>query len=241
MAFTRYRTQAFALKERDRGEADKIFTVFSKEFGKISILGKSIRMAKSKLRGNMSIFSLLDLEFIQGKSLKTLVDAELLENYQNIKQNPNVLLTLSNIVDVFDKLVYGTEKELRLWFLFKEVFDVLNNIDIDFAGFYVCHWFYWRLFAILGYCPELYHCLSCNKKLQISGSYFASRGGIICSDCLSAEKGAIAMSTEAIKMSREIFQRSLDDFLKIKIKKNLQKSLEKNLERIFIFHLSHIY
>jgi len=39
--FTHYRTQGIFLKKEDRGEADQLFTIYTKDYGKLEILGKT--------------------------------------------------------------------------------------------------------------------------------------------------------------------------------------------------------
>ena len=41
--FLHQTTVGFIFKERELGEADKIFSIFSKDFGRIELLGKSVR------------------------------------------------------------------------------------------------------------------------------------------------------------------------------------------------------
>ncbi|MBU4204806.1 recombination protein O N-terminal domain-containing protein [Patescibacteria group bacterium] len=69
-----YRTIGFVLKKNDIGEADRIFTVFTLDFGKVKISGKAIRKIASKLKGGIDVISLSEIEFIQGKAYKTLTD-----------------------------------------------------------------------------------------------------------------------------------------------------------------------
>lgn len=45
--FVHYRTQGLFIKEEDRGEANQLFTIFTKDFGKLEILGKAIRKISS--------------------------------------------------------------------------------------------------------------------------------------------------------------------------------------------------
>ena len=73
--FLNYRTKGFIFKKEDRGEADQLFTIYTKDFGKLEILGKAIRKISSKLRSGAETFYLSEIEFIQGKTYKTLTDA----------------------------------------------------------------------------------------------------------------------------------------------------------------------
>ena len=80
-----YRTQGFVLRKTDLREADQVFSIYTKDFGKLKILGKAIRKIKSKLRSGADLFYLSELEFIQGKAYKTLTDAIALNKFKNIR------------------------------------------------------------------------------------------------------------------------------------------------------------
>jgi DNA repair protein RecO (recombination protein O) len=85
--FVRHRTLGLVFKKEDRGEADQIFKIFTKDFGKIEVLGKGIRKISSKLRSQIDIFYLSEIEFIQGKIYKRLTDALLIEKYKNLRKS----------------------------------------------------------------------------------------------------------------------------------------------------------
>ena len=85
--FVHYRTKGFVLKKECREEADQLFTLFTKDFGKLEVLGKAIRKISSKLRANIEVFYLTEVEFIQGKNQKILTDAILIEKFKNLREN----------------------------------------------------------------------------------------------------------------------------------------------------------
>ena len=85
--FIHYRSEGLIFKKEDRGDADQLFTVFTKEFGKLEISAKAIRKISSKLRSGAEIFYLSEIEFIQGKAQKTLTDAVLIEKFTDLKKD----------------------------------------------------------------------------------------------------------------------------------------------------------
>lgn len=126
-----YRTLGFIFKKTDRGEADQLFTIFTKDFGKLEILGKAIRKIKSKLRSGAELFYFSEIEFIQGKTHKTLTDAILIEKFENIKKDLGKLKIAHKITDVVDGLVGGQEKDENIFNLLNEVFKRLNNLKLE--------------------------------------------------------------------------------------------------------------
>ena len=128
-----YRSQGFFLKKSARGEADELFTIYTKDFGKLKIIGKAIRKITSKLRGGAEPFYLSDIEFIQGKTYKTLTDASLIENFKNIRQNLVKLRIANEIAELVDSLIAKEEKDEKIWELLNEVFQKLNNPRLPVA------------------------------------------------------------------------------------------------------------
>ena len=157
-----YRTQGFVIKKTDRGEADQLFTIYTKDFGKLEILGKAIRKIKSKLRGGIELFYLSEIEFIQGKTHKTLTDTILIENFSNIRKDLKKLKVAHQITDVLDNLVVKEEKDDQIWALLNGTFEKLNSQKPEIMYYY----FFWNLVSILGYQPELSNCSISGKKIN---------------------------------------------------------------------------
>ena len=100
-----YRTQGFFIKRTDRGEDSRLFTVYTKNFGKLKILGRAIRKIGSKLKGGSEIFCLSEIEFIQGKNHKTLTDAILLENFSVIRKDLKGLKIIRQITEALNDFI----------------------------------------------------------------------------------------------------------------------------------------
>ena len=164
-----YRTQGVFLKKNDRGEADQLFTIYTKDFGKLGILGKAIRKIKSKLRGGAELFYLSEIEFIQGKIHKTLTDAILIENFSNIRKDLKKLKIAYQIVEVLDNLVAKEEKDEKAWQLLKEALEKLNSLKkmpTVHTQEIIYYYFFWNLISILGYQPEFHNCSLLGKKIN---------------------------------------------------------------------------
>lgn len=160
-----YRTQGFFLKKSARGEADELFAVYTKDFGKLKILGKAIRKIASKLRGGADLFYLSDIEFIQGKTYKTLTDTILIESFKNIKQNLAKLRVAHKISEILDELVSKEEKDQKIWELLNEVSTKLNNPKLLVASCRLLYYyFFWHLVSILGYRPDISGCSMDGQK-----------------------------------------------------------------------------
>jgi len=221
--FVHYRTRGFIFKKVDRGEADRIFTVFTKDFGKLELLAKAERKITSKLRAGLELFYLSEIEFIQGKTHKTLTDTILINNFKNLRSDLKRLKIAYQISEVLDKLVRGQEPDKKIWQLLNEVFDKLNSLEIkNWKIRIVYHYFLWNLLSILGYHPELYYCSLCQKKLTPENIFFnLKEGGLICLRCrkLTRKETTKRIKAETVKILRLILEKDLLTLKRLKIDK----------------------
>ena len=125
--FLNYRTQGLILKKEDRGEADQLFTIYTKDFGKLKILARAVRKISSKLKSGAEIFYLSEIEFIQGKRNKTLTDSVLVENFKNLRQDLNKLKIAYQIAQKVDEAMPAPEADARIWNLLTGVFKKIND------------------------------------------------------------------------------------------------------------------
>ena len=226
--FLHYRTPGIILKKIDRGEADQIFTIYTKDFGKLEILGKAIRKISSKLRSGAEIFYLTEIEFIQGKTHKTLTDAISLDKFENLRKDLKKLAIAYKISEVLDNLVKGQEPDEKIWNLLNETFYKLNDYKLKAERYKLIYYcFLWNLLSILGYKAELHNCPICQKKLRPEELYFNPKeGGIICSNCFKKVKSGKEVKAEIVKILRIILEKDWKTLSKLKIGKPYLKSLD---------------
>lgn len=248
-----YRTQGFILKKIDKGEADQLFTIYTKEFGKIEILGKAIRKIKSKLRPGTDNFYLSEVEFIQGKIYKTLTDAVLIDKFGYLRKDLRKLKIVYQISDIFDGLVRGQEKDDKTWNLLLGTFKELNNqpsartdpvqdkqSTINHKNAWpslgdgtsnqqlIYYYFFWKFLSLLGYKPELHTCSLCQKKLIPQNLYFNFReGGVICQNCFKKTKEGERIFPETIKILRFILEKKWQIVSRLKTEEKYFQSLKK--------------
>ena len=240
--FTHYRTQGIFLKKEDRGEADQLFTIYTKDFGKLEILGKAIRKIKSKLRAGAELFYFSEIEFIQGKAYKTLTDAILIDKFENIRKDLERLGVCYQISKVLDSLVKGQERDEKIWHLLLETFKRLNSPNLKSTIYNLQYYYFlWNLLSLLGFKPELFSCPICREKLLAETFYFMPKeGGVVCWRCLKKlspeEKERVKeISVDTVKILRIFLSRDWGILPKLKIIKEKKKNLKEISELYLAF------
>ncbi len=96
MAIDKYTTKAFVLNEYEQGEADKVFKLFTREFGVLFALAKSVRKLESKLRFHIQKTKEINVTLVKGKELWRLTGVEAMEEMH--KESASVCLLIERFV-----------------------------------------------------------------------------------------------------------------------------------------------
>ncbi len=223
-----YRTCGFVFKKEDRSEADRVFTVFTKDYGRVEIFAKAIRRIASKLRGGIEMGSLSELEFVQGKYRKTLTDATVMEKFSQAGIYPEKRKVTNKINSLLDGFIKGQESDEKLFNLVVDFFNQFNSLLLPSNNYMLLYYyFFWNFIAVLGYGPDLSCCSRCHANLQPSHLYFSNKeGGIICGECMSQDSSAKKISADMVKVLRLFLQQDWQVITKLKMENALHQLLQ---------------
>lgn len=73
-----YGTEGWILATTPRSEADRVLSIYTKDFGRIEVHAKSVRLLKSKLKGHLNLFDFVRIIVTPGKGYWKLLDAEVM-------------------------------------------------------------------------------------------------------------------------------------------------------------------
>jgi DNA repair protein RecO (recombination protein O) len=223
----KYRTKGFVFKKDERAESDQTFAVFTKDFGKLDLKAKAIRKITSKLRADIDIFYLSEVEFIQGKNSKTLIDAVKIKRFDDIILNFQKLKVAHQIADTLENFIKGQEKDEETFNLIKEIFDNLSDRVLIKNYQLAFQYFFWNFVSLQGYHLQVQNCAVCQAKLNPYGVYFSAKdGGIVCKNCSITDKFSKKINSDIVKILRLILKKDWQTISKLKIEPASQKLLE---------------
>lgn len=239
--FIQYKTSAIFLGSDDIGEADRLFIVFTKKFGKLRILGRAIRKIKSKLRRGTLIFSLSYIEFIQGRSYKTLTEAVALESFSPLRKNIYALKTAKKIAEVFNFFIKGQEPDLNIWNLLIESFGALKKRQSASLCSLVYYYFLCNFFSILGYEINFKECSSCGRRINRKNSYLDYQtGDILCVSCAGKSERKKEVDPQLAGLVSFILKKPLDLVLKLEMSVQQKKQL-REFTKVYLNYLKSLY
>lgn len=130
MSYHLYHTEAFVLSSANRGEGNKSFTLFTREFGLLSASATSVREERSKLRFALQDFSLAELTLVRGRTEWHVTNATLIDNVRSaFRRRDSEALLFARIFRLLRRLLTGEEKNERLFDAVLHAFNFLKALE----------------------------------------------------------------------------------------------------------------
>ncbi|MGH7141905.1 MAG: DNA repair protein RecO [Candidatus Saccharimonadales bacterium] len=161
-------TTGIILARVNFGEADRVLTVLTPDYGKLHLMAKGVRRIQSKLAGGIELFSISNITFIYGRgSIGTLISSRLIQHYGHIVNDIKRVQLGYDLIGLLNKI---TEDNISAEYfdLLKETFLALDDLTI--IEDLVRTWFYAQLLRIGGHNPNL-HTNRIGQKLETTKTY----------------------------------------------------------------------
>lgn len=236
------KAKGFIIKASDFSESDKILTVFSLEFGKFSCIAKGARKLESGFGASLDLLNLSELIFYDGKNLKLLKEATIIESFSRLKRDYERLEVALRGARALNLLLEEGQADQQIFSLFQSLLAELNaganDLRLLELGFKL------KLVKISGYTPRFDRCCKCGQHLAHKNKlwFSAERGGAICQDCILRLRYAEAPADISIDQG---IAKSLKAIIKLPLSKLARLSLteealnlsEKLLEEFIAYHI----
>lgn len=146
-------TTAIVLARTNYGEADRIVTVLTPDFGRLRLMAKGVRKVKSKLAGGIELFSVSHITFIRGRGdISTLVSARLDRHYGHIVSDIARVQLGYDLIKLLNKAIED-EAEKEYFELLERTFQALD--DPANSDELIRAWFMAQLLRLGGHMPNL--------------------------------------------------------------------------------------
>jgi DNA repair protein RecO (recombination protein O) len=176
-----YKTHGIVLRARNLGEADKIFTLFTRERGKVDAVGKGVRRPKSHLAGRLQFVTEAALALHRGRTLDVITGAEIACEHWRAIVAPAAYATahvLAELIDAFCELDLAMPE---VYALLRGALGALATAE-DPAS--LVPRFELRLLDVLGFAPECATCVRCARPLAgVAAWADLEAGGLACEAC----------------------------------------------------------
>lgn len=183
-----YHATAIVLRREPWRDSGRIYTLYTREWGKILAVGRGTAKTLSKLGPHLEPFSLVEVHIAHGRRLETLAGAVLRRAPDALVESESRHAAAAFFAEAADHFVKWSERDERLWSLFDGFLAEVALVD-DADVPTLLSSFVWRFMDCLGYRPALDSCVSCRVDVTFGGGLFLpTKGTILCANCRPEER-----------------------------------------------------
>lgn len=171
------------MRSVDYRDSDRIVTLLTEDFGKISALARGARRSRRRFGGALQPYVLMRAHFRPGRGeLDHLEKVEVERPFSNILRSLDAIAAAGAALAVIRERVPDHEPEPAV---FEAAVALLAGLDRSAPPEEALICLQIRVLDILGFAPTLDRCVHCGKVPEPgrAASFDAARGGIVCRAC----------------------------------------------------------
>jgi DNA repair protein RecO (recombination protein O) len=228
------RVEAIVLRHADWGEADRLLWLFTREIGKVKVVAKGVRKPRSRKAGHLEPFTRVELLLAHGRDLPIVTQAEAKDTYLELREDLVRVGYASYIIELLDRFTYEEGENYALYRLLSET---MSRINLETDPAFAVRYYEVRLLDLVGYRPQLLHCVNCGAEIRAEDQFFSfEKGGVICPNCSAKEAGVRPVTMPALKILRH-FQRS--SYIEAQ-RARLSSTVDRELENLMGQYLTYL-
>ncbi len=233
--------KAIVLSRQTFREYDCRISLYSFDYGRLDLVVRGAKKAKSKLAGHIEPITEINLMIIKGRQYNYLGSALTSNSFFRLKNDYNLLLNGALVIRMVNKIIKQGEIDIRMYYLIYEYLQALNSRNVskylvDLFLFY----FLLKFIFYLGYYPHFDSCMVCGKRgKKIKYFFDYEQGGVICEFCKKNKKLNLLISVEAIDLMKKILNSKIEEMININIDDKLLEKLKKILVNYIKYNLNY--
>ena len=229
-----YKTEAIVLRQRKLGEAGKIITLYTPNYGKLDAVAKGVRRPKSRLGGHLEVLTHTAVMLAHGRNLDIVTQAQAMESFAPLRADLHRLsraLYAAELVDRFSPEGAESYHVFQLLLATLRRLTAARNVDT------VLRHLEMQLLTLSGFQPQLARCVNCERALAATPNYFSpAAGGVLCPSCGPEAAGSRPLSLNALKVMRLLQSGSFAELSRVRIGPDLAQEVEMHL-RAYLIHV----
>ena len=229
------RVDCVILRHSDWGEADRLLGLFTREAGKLRAVAKGARKLRSRKAGHLEPFTHVKLMMARGRDFWIVTQAETIDAYMPIRDDLVRTAYAAYVIELLDRFTYE-EGENRA--LFQLLVDTLGRVSELPDPFSAVRYYEIRMLDLLGYRPQLNHCLNCGAEIKPEDQFFdVVQGGVLCPRCGPLASTAVPISMRALKFLRHFQRSTFAEAARAELTPGVRREMESLLNRYLTYHL----
>jgi len=152
-----YKATGINLKSMPMGEADRLLTILTREYGLVRAVAMGARKHNSKLGGRSGLFVVNDLLLAKGRSLDKVTQAETLESYPGLGRDLKKLTAGQYLAELCLFQALSDQPQEELFVLLNRQLAEIERSPAAHVLPHLSHAIY-QLLVLAGVAPQLHRC-----------------------------------------------------------------------------------
>ena len=226
-----YQAAAIVLRRLDYGDADRILTLLTREYGKLAAIAKGARRSKARNGSSLDLFGRSRMMLAKGRNLDVVAQVERRGDVRHIAGDLRRTAYACLVSEIADKVLEDRHPVDDVFELVAGTLDRLNDVNRS-------AWFVMRMLDLLGYQPQLFDCAGCSQPLPEADAWFSPLlGGVLCSRCGAHDQAGSPVSVTSLKVLRVMASDQSELFDRLRLPAPVLEQVEQALQAQLEYHL----
>ncbi len=204
--------EGIVIREVKYRDADRILTLYTKEYGRITASANGARRMKSPLHGVTLPFVRGEFSIFFGRGRNRIQSGRVLASYYGISEDLDQLAYGQYLFELVALTTPEGESNERDYALLAKTLEFLLKVS-DRALKSLVHAFELKHLAFIGLRPQLGACAVCGKQEPVFRHFHPMHGGAICSDCIKRTRGSMRISDSVIPAMRFLLMTNFEEII----------------------------
>ncbi len=232
-----YATEALILTRHYYGDTSLICNLFTKNYGRVSIIAKGARKPKNTNSAILQPLQFIDIHYYykSKRNIQLLKEATINKHFFNTHNNYHKIIASYQTLDIINQICQVENPNEIIFRLVKQIMSKINNSN--YKDIIVYNIFYkLQLLKYIGYQPIIDFCNICNQKL-VDSQYDWSIGQLICMNCTNHKQSNIKLTNQHLDIIKYLSNTHIDTITIDKSQYPLLNDLDKYLLYFLSYHI----
>lgn len=229
-----YRVEGIVIRSMDYGENNKIITIYTNTNGKVGIVVRGAKKAKSRYGSMTQLFTHGEFIYFRNSGLGTLTHGEIIQSHHVLREQLEMTAYSSYAAELTDRVL---QEEDASSYMFEQLHACLIAIEEGKDPEIITELYELKILETAGYGPNFESCSSCGNE-QGSMVMSARAGGVLCDRCRYKDTSALILSDGALKLLRLFRKMDLRRLGTIQVKDETKKQLKQALRLLMDTHIN---
>ena len=229
-----FKTEGIVLRQTSSGEADRMLTVYTRDFGTLRLVARGLRRPNSRLAGHLEPLVHASLQLARGRGPDIVTGADTLHGHTALRNSLEGIARGLVCAELVEAFAPEEQANPELFHLLLHAITMLNEGEEDRLLWH----FAFHVLRLTGYMPELQQCVVCGAQVQPDQHLFTpGLGGVVCLRCARggdpggpherAGTPLLPLSVNALKVLRFFRDHPYEDVRGLRIDGALMREMER--------------